>query len=445
LVIGDGRSVIELDTTRRALFTNHKSQITNLFILVFSLSAGAAPPATLTADLDGQGAVLTAAAVARGGKVRLEIRDASGELLAESPVPSPAAAGARVVLTAGALGSAGVLLETAVTGGGAECRSLWRYRDGNLSQAPVLGASGPLPDCGPPEWKYRWERPAEDAPALYTRERSRQRPNGLLREVESFRYAGFRLEIDPGRSSSWINGVEIPGWRDAVLYPRPLLDQLASRFDLSPFRTEPRLRLFADRAQGIFELRIEEESQQRKLPITAAVPGEARREIRLTVGTPGARIRVVVSGDGSVPVEADVRGLGDRLDQAYLPVTRQRESGVRVYDSAEQELAEEFLPGTWDDGKEQFAVTLVSSSPARMRFRKSEVSLSIAGAPRGVDALLLPRDGSLPSLGILVWGADAFVEMPVRCAPSGEAGAWRCETAGPGLTARRVGSRMNVR
>jgi hypothetical protein len=438
--------VIEVDTTRRALITNRKSQITNLFgAVVFSLSAGAAPPAILTADLDGQGALETATAVAAGRKARLEIRDAGGKLLASQSVPSPGDGNPGVTLTVGTLGSAGVILEAAVAGAGAECRSLWRYRDGNLSRAPVLGASGPLPDCGPPEWKYRWERPAEDAPALYTRERLRERPNGHLREVESFRYAGFRLEIDPGRSSSWINGVEIPGWRDAVLYPRALLDRLASRFDLSPFRTEPRLRFIADRAQGIFELRIEEKSQQRKLPITAALPGEGKREMRLTVGTPGARIRVFVTADGSVPVEADVRGLGGRLDQVYLAVARQGASGARVYDSAEQELAEEFLPGIWDDGKEQIAVTVVSSSPARLRFGKSEVSLSIAGAPPGVDALLLPRDGSLPSLGILIRGTDALVPVPVRCAPSGDAGAPKCETGVPGATLRRVGARLNVR
>ena len=424
---------------------DHGSRVTSLCVVVLSLSTEAAPAPTLTADLDGQGALQTATAAAAGGKAKLEIRDAGGTLLARQSVPSPGGAKPIVTLTTGTLGSAGAILEAAVAGAGAECRSLWRYRDGNLSRVPVLGASGPLPDCGPPEWKYRWERPDEDAPALYTRERSRERPNGRLREVESFRYAGFRLEIDPGRSSSSLNGVEIPGWRDAVLYPRALLDQLASRYDLSSFRTEPRLRFIADRAQGIFELRIEEESQQRRLPITAALPGEGKRELRLTVGTPGAQIRVFVSPDGSVPVQADVQGLGGRLDQGYLAVARQGASGARVYDSAEQELAEEFLPGLWDNGKEQIAVTVVSSSPVRLRFGKSEVSLSIAGAPPGVDALLLPRDGSLPSFGILIRGADALIEVPVRCAPSGDAGARRCEPGGPGATLRRVGARLNVR
>ncbi len=437
--------VIGVETTRRALITNHTSRLASFFLAVLSLSTEPAPPATLTADLDGQGAVLTATTVARGGEVHLEIRDAGGRLLAESLIPTPAAARPWVALTSGSLGSAGALLEATAAGGGVECRSLWRYRDGKLSRAPVLGTPGPLPDCGPPEWEYRWERPSAEAPALYTRERSRRRSNGVFREVESFRYAGFRLEIDPASSSTSINGVLIPGWRDAILYPRPLLERLLSRFDLSPFRSQPRLRLFADRADGIFELRLEESARRRSLPITAAVAGEGKLETLLTAGTPGARIRVIVSHDGSVPVEADLKGLGDGLDQVYLPVTRQRGSGLRVYGSAEEELAEEYLPGTWDDGKEQIAVILVSSSPPRLRFGPSEVLPALAGAPPGVDALLVPRDGSPPDLGILLRGPGALVEVPVRCVPGGEAGAWRCEAGRPGPTLRRVGSRVNVR
>jgi hypothetical protein len=349
-----------------------------------------------------------------------------------------------VALTAGSLGSAGALLEVAAVNGGASCRSLWRYREGTLTRAPVLGASGPLPDCGPTEWEYRWERPAEDAPALYTRERSLHTAAGLLREVESFRYAGFRLETDLGRSRSWINGVEIPRWRDTVLYPRPLLDQLALRFDYSSFRTEPRLRLSTDRARGIFELRIEEGPRRRELPITASVPVEGRRGLRLTAGK-DARVLVEVSEDGSVPVEAEVQGVGAGLDRVYAPVTRPSGSGLRVYDSAEQEVGEELLLGTWDDGREQFDVAVVWPSPARLRYRQSEVSLSISGAPPGADALLVPRDGSAPSAGILLRGADSFAEVPVRCAPAREPGAWRCETAGPGRPVRRAGARLNLR
>jgi hypothetical protein len=377
--------------------------------------------------------------------VALEIRDARGELLARESVPSPGQASPSVELRLGSLGSAGALVEAAVSGAGAECRSLWRYREGRLSRVPLLGPSGPVPDCGSPEWKYRWERPAEDAPALLMRERTRKRDNGVLREVEAYRYAGFRMEPDTGRTSASINGVEIPGWRDVTLYPRELLDRLAERYDLSPFRTEPRAHFLADRAQGVFELRIEDGARQRSFPVTASLAGQGKSERVLTAGTEGVRIRVLVSADGSFPLEATIQGLEARLGLAYVPVTRPMATGMRIYDSAEQELAEEFFPGTWDDGKTPAILALVSAVPPRMQFGKSEVALSLAQAFRGVDVLLLPADGSSPSLGILLKGANSFVEVPVQCTSSGQSGTRRCESRGPGRTLRRVGARLNVR
>lgn len=413
-----------------------------LLLLAITLSGETAPPAQLALDLDGQGAVESAAAVARGSKVRLEVRDSRGKLLAESLVPTPGGNKPRVTITAGSLGSAGALLEVAAAAAETECRSVWRYREGRLSQTPVLAPAGRLPDCGSPEWSYRWERPSEDAPAFYTRERSRSRPNGVFRQVEAFRYAGFHLEADPGRTSALINGVAIPAWRDTILYRRAAVEQLGSRFDLSPFQSQARLRVLADRAQGVFEVRIEDPSTQGTFPVTAASPsGEKEREVLLTAGTPGIRVRILPSLDGSAPQEAVVEGVGGRLDGGYLAVTQRGEVGLRVYDSAEQELAEEFLPGTWDDGRDPVVVTLVSSSPVLLRFGKSDVSLTVTRGTRGADVLLLPKDGSLPVLGILLRGPDSLVQVPVRC----EAGAQRCEASSEGRLLRRVGARLNVR
>ena len=411
----------------------------SLLLLAVTLSA---EPASLTLDLDGQGAVESATAVPRGSKVRLEIRDSSGKSLAESLVPAPGGNNPVVAITAGSLGSAGALLEVVAAAAEKECRSVWRYRGDRLSQIPILASAGPLPDCGPPEWSYRWERPSKDAPAFYTRERSRSRSNGVFRQVEAFRYAGFRLVADPGRSSDQINGVAIPAWRDTILYRRAAVEQLGSRFDLSPFQSQARLRVLADRAQGVFEVRIEDASSQGTFPVTAASPSaEKEREVILTAGTPGIRVRILPSLDGSVPLEAIVEGLGGRLDGGYLAVTQRRESGLRVYDTAEQELAEEFLPGSWDDGKEPVVVKLVSSSPVLLRFGASDVSLSVTRAPRGADILLLPKDGSPPVLGILLRGPDSLVQVSVRC----EAGAQRCEASSTGRLLRRVGARLNIR
>lgn len=416
-----------------------------LFLAILATGASLQSQPALTAELDGQGERETAAVVITGRTVALEIRDARGGLLARESVPSTGQASPRVALSLGPLGSAGALVEAAVSGEGAECRTLWRYRERRLTRVPLLGPSGPVPDCGPPEWKYRWERPAEDAPALLMRERSRKRGNGVFREVEAYRYAGFRMEPDAGRFTSSINDIEIPGWRDVTLYPRQLPDRLAERYDLSPFRTEPRVRLFADRAEGVFELRFEDGSRKRSFPVTAARPGDSKSDVLLTVGTEGARIRVLVSGDGAIPLEATVQGLDVRLDLAYVPVTHLKSSGLRVYDSAEQELAEEFLPGTWDDGKARLAVTLDSAAPPRLRLDKSEVALSLAQAPAGVDVLLLPADGSSPTLGILLRGSNSLVEVPVRCTSSGQPATLLCESRGPGRAFHRVGARLNVR
>ena len=414
----------------------------SLLLLAVTLLTEPAEPASLTLDLDGQGAVDNATAVARGSKVRLEIRDSRGKLVAESLVPAPGENDPQVAITAGSLGSAGALVEVTAAAAGKECRSVWRYRGGRLSPIPVLASAGPLPDCGPPEWSYRWDRPSEAAPAFYTRERSRSRSNGVFRQVEAFRYAGFRLEADPGHSSAQINGVAIPAWRDTILYRRAAVEQLASRFDLSPFQSQARLRVLADPAQGDFEVRIEDPSSQRTFPVTAAsASSEKEREVLLTAGTPAIRVRILPSLDGSVPLEAIVEGLGGRLDGGYLAATLRRESGLRVYESAEQELAEEFLPGTWDDGKEPVVVKLVSSSPVLLRFGGSEVSLSVTRGARGADILLLPKDGSLPVLGILLRGPDSLVQVPVRC----EAGAQRCEASSAGRLLRRVGARLNIR
>lgn len=412
-----------------------------LLLLAFSLSSEAAPPAQLQLDLDGQGAVESAAAAVRGGRVRLEVRDSRGKLLAESDVPAPGGSNPRVAITAGSLGSAGALVEVAAAAAETECRSLWRYRDGQLSQTPVLAPAGPLPDCGPPEWSYRWEQPSEEAPALYMRERSSRRPNGLFREVEAFRYKGFRLESDPEHSSAWIDGVEIPAWREAVLYRRAAVEELASRFDLSDFRSQPRLRILADRAQGVFEVRAEDGPLQETFPVTAATPRENKREVVLMAGARGLCVTVLLTADGVFPMEAAVEGLGSRFDHTYVAVTQKSASGLRVYESAEQELAERFLPGTWDDGKEQVIVELLSSSPVLLRFGKSDVSLSVTRAPQGADVLLLPKDGSLPVLGIRLRGPDSITELPVRC----EGALRRCETVGAGRSLRRLGARLNIR
>jgi hypothetical protein len=414
----------------------------SILLLAFALSAETSP-VQVRADLDGQGSVEIATAAASGRRVRLEVRDARGKLLAEAAIPEPGGPEPRVTLTAGSLGSAGTLLEAVAAAPGKTCRTLWRYRDGRLRQIPLAEPRGPLPDCDS-DWSSRWEKPAEDSPSEYVRERSRRRPNGLLREVEAFRWAGFHLELDLERSRWEINGVEIPAWRGVTLYSAAALGRLASRFDLSPFRTQPRLEFLADRAEGLFEIRINGTDGEERLPVAAARPGQDKRE-RMLVAGPGTRIHVLLSSDGDVPLEARVQGDERRPDNLYRALAQQTDEGLRVYDSVERELAEEYLPGAWASEKETFPVTLVSASPPLLRFGNSEVSLTVVRAPEGVDALLLPRDASLPYVGIRLEGPNALSRVPVRCQRAAGAALSRCEAAGPGQTFRRVGARLNVR
>ncbi|MDQ2979706.1 MAG: hypothetical protein M3R62_10840, partial [Acidobacteriota bacterium] len=76
----------------------------------FSEAARPAPPApaTLTVDLDGDGAPESVTAVVRGKKVRLEIRAGSArKVIAETSVPAPGKEADEVLLSAGSLASAG--------------------------------------------------------------------------------------------------------------------------------------------------------------------------------------------------------------------------------------------------------------------------------------------------------------------------------------------------
>ena len=278
----------------------------SLLPLAFLLLLGkAAPAARLTADLDGDGSTETAIAEASGAGGQLRVRDAQGRLLAESAFPLPRGKSPRIALAAGSLGSAGALLAIEALSGPSRCESLWRYREGALTRVPISGASGPVPDCVSGEkWITRFERPSADAPAFYVRERTRRRPDGPFREIEFFRYKGFRLELDPERSSAEIHGVAIPVWSDCVLYRKDALDHLSDRFDLSLVRSEPRARILADRAKGLFLLILRDRRPERSLPVTALVREGKGNTATLTAGAPprAATLRVVLSTDGKVPV-----------------------------------------------------------------------------------------------------------------------------------------------
>lgn len=417
-----------------------------LLTLSITLFLQVAPPGNLlTADLDGDGVAETATAKARGKKVRLEIRDSRDKLLAKSPVPAPTSGNVDLALSSGSLGSTGAILEVVAADPRSECHSLWRYRDGKLYRLALTTRAGQVADChARQEWSSRWERGSEDAPAVYIRERSRPTSDGLHHETDVFRYEGFRLEMDPQRSTAEIGGVAIPIWHDAVLYPKPALDGLSNAFDLSALKKGPRLHILTDRLQGVFALRFEDPSGVERFPVTSATEGEAEGQLKLTLksASGAGQARVQLAGNGAIPIEITADGLGERLDGAYTPVKQLTESAIKIFQSAEDELAELHLAGVWDTEKpERVSVTLSATPPAVLRFGKSEVSLDISRAPEGVDVLLIPRDGSAPTLGIALRGANAILRVPVVCSGRDLI----CQTKGPGELLHRVGARVNLR
>lgn len=238
------------------------------------------------------------------------------------------------------------------------------------------------------------------------------------------------------------SGVEIPSWRPVTMYPREALESLDSRFDLSPIRDGPRVTILADRAEGTFDVLFEQGTRRETLAVRSISAGDHPLERLLVAGEGGACLRVRLAGGGSVPLEASVEGTGSGLDRDYTAMARATESALRVYESAEEELVEEYLPGSWDvDGKPVEAAA-VGSRPPAIRLGASAFSVSISRAPSGTDAILLPRDGALPSAAIRLRGYDRFVEVPLACRTAPKAGL-ACEISGAGRAFRRAGARLN--
>jgi hypothetical protein len=407
--------------------------------------AEVAAPASLQADLDGSGAVETITAVARGKGLRIEVADARGARLARvDTAPRPSAA-ARIEISSGSLGSSGELVEVVRRNadGSEECRSLWRYRDRTLSPVPITGRLGPILECGKPEgWQYRWEA-SEGAPAEYVRERTRTVADGSHYQKETYRYTGFRAEFDPTRSVSQINGVRIPSWSTATLYPRTAVERVTQRYDLSLLRQSPRLRFETDPEKGVFAAAISRPGRAARLLVTSAVAGEEKNTVVLTLasGPQSGSATVRLSTDGTLPVEAQLSGLGEDVSVPFAVVTASNGPGLEAYLTAEEELALHALPGTWDarDG-ERLEIQIVSVSPTILRLGSSEFVLDTARAPAGTDILLVPRSDKSPALAITLRGPDIFARTRVSCAPTTP-----CRTEGDSKLFRRLGSALVVR
>jgi len=400
-----------------------------------------APRALVRGDLDGDGAVETASARLTSGRARLEVKKGRGAPRTEASAPAPEGPGRSVSLTLGELGSAGALLEVVASGPRLECRSLWRFRAGTLERIPVLERAGrPLPDCEPAgAWSYRWKG-AAGRPSLYVRERSRRSAAGLHHQIDAFTFSGFSMDLDGSLSSAEIDGVAIPEWHDAVLYPRAALDELYSRSDLSALRSAPKLEVEADRSEGVFALRW------------LAPPGLRARVVQSVSGRPGeltlalsaegssGEARVVLAREGVVPSEVRVVGFGPPRDGTYFPIARARGGALLLFSNAEDEISSEHLPGRWvDERGGEVAVSVTPALPFVLRFGEDEVRASIERAPEGTDLLLVPRDGSAPRWALGLRGPNNLARVPVACATDGD-----CAPRGKADVLRRAGVRVNV-
>jgi hypothetical protein len=401
------------------------------------------PP--LAADLDGDGTEESVTAAPARGAVRLEVRDSGGRKVAKADAPAPGADATHVELTAGPLGSPGSLIAVAVSTDAAECVSVWRFKDRGLARLPVRGADGKeLPDCGRRgEWTWAWEREAEGRPSALVRERTVHVDGGSLRVREVFAFAGFSLDEDPRRSGSAINGVPIPAWYRAIFYARPALEILYGRFDLSRMRSQPSLSIDADRERGVFALRFTGPDGGFTAPVESSEAQKRRAVLQARVGEKTVRVSVSLGGDGSVPYEVEVAGLGAPFDQIYAPAGSWRGESRNIFPTAADEVAAEDLAGIWlEPGGRNVTIATEGAPPYRLRLGNELYAVDISRAQPPLDLLLLPAEPSGRPWGIVLRGPNTLERVPLACTGSAEAD---CRPEGPGEKLRRLGARMNIR
>jgi hypothetical protein len=419
------------------------------FALVGALAFAAEPSAiapSLTADLDGDGTAETVTAAPAKGAVRLRVRDAAGARLADAKAPAPAADVVPVALTSGPLGSAGALVEVAAATDTMECRTIWRYRGGELTKLPIRDASGrALPDCAPPSgWVSRWEREGAGRPAAWARERSETAAAGALRTREIYAFAGFSLDFDPARSQVEIGGIPIPSWYAATLYPRAALETLYGRFRLADMRREPTLRIETDRRRGIFALRLTGPKGELVAPVEAYAASSGTARLAARAGDETAHVAIRLAGDGTMPYEVRVEGLGADWDRSYSPAGAWRGGARQVFLGAADEIAAEHLVGVWSDARGQTETFAIEGEPPyRLRIGGAAYAVDVDGAAPPFDLLLLPPDAAGRAWGIVLKGANALERVPVACA--GGPPQLRCRADGEAETLRRFGARVNVR
>ena len=133
---------------------------------------------------------------------------------------------------------------------------------------------------------------------------------------------GVWVQVGTRHEAAEINGVAIPPWNEATLYPKTALESLSQRFRLAPLARGPRLRFEADRDQGVFDVRLSDADGEMRFPVTGSKPVEREDPgVELTATAPGGapvEVLVTVAG-GSTPQDVSVKGAG-RFDGGYASI-----------------------------------------------------------------------------------------------------------------------------
>ena len=407
---------------------------------------GAMSP-TLTADLDGDGQPETVTAAASRGAVRLEIRNAAGKKAADAKAPAPDADVVLVTMTSAVAAGGESLLAVSASTDASECYSLWRYHAGALVRISIQDASGKaLPDCvAAGTWSRRWEGEADGKSSVLVFERIETADGGSLRIKDVYLYDGTSLRASPKRSSREVGGVPIPSWYQARLYTRNALDRLYGRFGLAALRSEPELSLVTDRTRGVFAVRLRTSSGEIVAPVEAFSSNASTRVATLVArtGKKTFRAEVQLAGDGSVPFEVRLEGLGQELDQIYAPAGTWHGRAIKVFPSAADELASQYLSGAWSGPRgEKITIAIEGEPPYRVRLDKASFTVDLYDATAPSDLWLFPADASGRAWGLELRGPNVMEQVPLTCTEEG--GARRCQADGAAQKLHRLGARVNV-
>ena len=160
-------------------------------------------------------------------------------------------------------------------------------------------------------------------------------------------------------------------------------------------RAHPTAVIEADPRRGVFALRFTGPDGERTIPVEASTAHKG--EAILTAGPDGKTMRATVSlgGDGSVPYELEVAGLGAPFDQIYAPAGGWRGESRNLFLSAVDELASKDLAGTWlDPSGKNVVIATDGAPPYRVRV-DGALSTPVLSGARGAARRRPAADGAV--------------------------------------------------